>query len=335
MIDLIAGTYAPSGRLPITYPKYNDRGGVPYWSSVTDLCTGSNGENAQLPNYSYVPCDVEFPFGHGLTYTNFEYYELLLDSYELVYDYDAKTEDEITLSVKVKNVGNFAAFDVVTLYLFDESRAVTPEHKRLIYFERVWLEPGRESLITTKILLNHMRFIGQHSDKHFIIQQGMHSRVGVGNVDCRRDPNNNLCSDPITIKSNGGIYNASCEIACNLWSESKCFEECNISMEICWNKCLSAESSTFGEAGWGFNYIDCIEEIVLDERQKDKCHLMTTLCRDVFEAKTGPTNISSHSVPTVFVPLIAGMIGVLFMLKPFFKQRKRYRTTDGIEFTKL
>ena len=109
----------------------------------------------------------------------------------------------------------------------------------------------------------------------------------------------------------------------------------NISMKDCWNSCMTSESSIFGENSWGFNYVNCIEGIALDERQKDKCVLMTTLCRNVFKSETFLSRKSFHLSPQIIVPLVAGLIGVLFMVHPFYKHRKRYRNANGIEFTPI
>jgi len=333
-MDLITGVHAPSGKLPITYPKYLDGGGVPYWSSVSDQCTEET-EDQTLPNYSYTTCDTEYPFGHGLTYTSFHYQNLTIDTKDIVYDFDSCALNEINVSVKVKNVGQIAAYETVTFFLFDLNRHVTPEYKRLFFFERVWLEPGAETVISTKVREDHMRFIGSHDDKHRIIQPGMRTRIGVGNVDCRRDSQNSLCSDPITIKTSDDEYDAACENACYLWRQSGCLNEMNISMKDCWNSCMTSESSIFGENSWGFNYVNCIERIALDERQKDKCVLMTTLCRNVFQSETFLSRKSFHLSPQIIVPLVAGLIGVLFMVHPFYKHRKRYRNANGIEFTPI
>jgi beta-glucosidase len=332
-MDLITGAHSPSGRLPITYPKFSDGGGVPYWSSVSDQCTEET-EDQSLPNYSYTPCETEYPFGHGLSYTVFRYEDLIVDSQGLVYDFDHLVS-EINVSVKIKNTGKIAAYETVMFFLFDLNRQVTPEYKRLFSFERVWLEPGTETLITTKITEEHMRYIGPHNDHHLVIQPGMRTRVGVGGVDCRRDSNNALCSDPIVLRSNDRKYDAACENACNLWNQSGCLHKMNISMKDCWDSCMSSESSIFGVNGWGFNYVNCIEHIVLDERHKDKCIPMTTLCRNVFYSQSFLVRKEFHLNPQIIVPIVAGIIGVLFMINPFYKSRKQYKKANIIEFTQV
>lgn len=334
IMDLITGAHAPSGRLPITYPKFTDGGGVPYWSSISDQCTGFT-EDQTLPNYSYTPCDTEYPFGHGLTYTSFHYQDLTVDSKEFLYHFDLQKQNEINVSVKVKNTGNNAAYETIMFFLFDLNRHVTPEYKRLFYFERVWLEPGTEVVVAVKITEDHMKYIGAHDNQHLIIQPGMRTRVGVGTVDCRRDSQNDLCSDPIIVRTSDGKYDPACESACILWKQSGCLHEMNISMKDCWDSCMSSTSLVFGEHGWGFNYVNCIERIVLDERQKDKCIPMTTLCRNVFHSQSFLTRKPFNVNPQIIVPIIAGIIGVLFMVNPFYKQRKQYNRANGIEFTRL
>ena len=69
VVDILSGKVNPSGRMPLTYPKYQDGGGIPYYHSVSDQCTSGDGP---LPHWSYVPCEVQWHFGHGHSYTQFE-----------------------------------------------------------------------------------------------------------------------------------------------------------------------------------------------------------------------------------------------------------------------
>jgi beta-glucosidase len=59
VMNVLTGSYNPSGRLPITYPKYQDGSGAPYLHPISEMCTQSDYENQPLPHYGLAPsCEV-------------------------------------------------------------------------------------------------------------------------------------------------------------------------------------------------------------------------------------------------------------------------------------
>ena len=209
VVDLIAGKQNFSGRLPITYPKYEDMGGVPYWRAVSDQCTGPNDSNEPLPHYWYKKCDVEWEFGHGLSYTTFEYNDLRSDSAQIIYALpwsDRKSEVSANFSVKVKNTGDRTGMETVMFFIFVESRHVTPESKLLLHFERVELLPGEEKTVDFHLTPKLLRYVGPHDDRHDILQKGEKFRIRVGP--------SGLCSDFISLAmSDEEDYDPACERA--------------------------------------------------------------------------------------------------------------------------
>ena len=250
VVDLITGNYNPSGRLPITYPKYADKSGVPYWHAVSDMCTSPDDENSPLPHYQYTKCEVEWKFGHGLSYTNIVYSDIKFSGTKLTISKNNDFNASIKVTLRVKNTGNRSVSETIMLFIFVENRLVTPENKLLWHFEKVALDVGEEKKIQTELSIDHLRFIGPHDDTHMVIQPGMNVKIGVGPyVDCRVD-NSDLCSDSISvIMKDGEQYEASCEAACSLWKKSDCIDVYNFSSDMCWEKCLSSDSSTT-TVGW-------------------------------------------------------------------------------------
>ena len=116
------------------------------------------------------------------------------------------------------------------------------------------MKKGEEKEITTTLATDQLRYVGPHSDKHFILQPGMKFKIGVGPyVDCRREDNHALCSDVISLEmKENEPYSSSCEAACNLWRSSKCdhvFYDFNYNK--CWDECLSTESPLMNDPnGW-------------------------------------------------------------------------------------
>ena len=93
VVDVVTGRVNPGGRLPITYPAADDGGGVPYWHAVSKQFTQGN-ETTPMPHWGFVPCSVQWPFGHGLSYTTFQYTELSMIG---------GIDDDLHVSVRVKN----------------------------------------------------------------------------------------------------------------------------------------------------------------------------------------------------------------------------------------
>jgi beta-glucosidase len=245
VLDIITGNTNPSGRMPLTYPKYPDAGGSPYFSAVSDQCTQGEGT---LPHFQNVLCEVQWPFGHGLSYTSFEYSNLELSSHTMKYraagqsrrfDVSAGT---LKASVQVKNTGSRAGSETVVFFTFDESRHTTPEYKRLRSFEKIHLKPGEEKLVTATLSLANPDFlsVGPHDDSHLVIQNGMRFKLGVGvDTNCREDSSSSLCSEFINIDA-GDDYSSACDAACTVWSESGCGETYSLSAKTCWDLCKTA-----------------------------------------------------------------------------------------------
>ncbi|NLG74642.1 MAG: beta-glucosidase [Xanthomonadaceae bacterium] len=138
--DVLAGRVNPSGRLPITFPESLAQTprpelpglGTPWGSAVT--IDYNEGAEIGYRWFAKKGAKPMFAFGHGLSYTTFEYSDLKVSGGETV-----------TASFDVKNVGKHAGADVPQLYLTD---AAGEKRMRLLGFERVTLEPGENRRIT-------------------------------------------------------------------------------------------------------------------------------------------------------------------------------------------
>ena len=126
--DVIFGDYNPAGRLPISQPR--NTGQIPVYYS-------------QPKPHDYVECESTplFCFGHGLSYTEFEYNNLIIN----------KLSDTIEISVDVKNIGDYHGDEVVQLYLRDEYATITPAEKLLKGFKRVFILTNETKHITFTI----------------------------------------------------------------------------------------------------------------------------------------------------------------------------------------
>ena len=149
LADILAGEVNPSGRLPITYPRYtNDLVGYIHKPSE-----GSGNPQGGDTNPQYA-------FGFGLSYTSFSYSNLSIDKKSLGADETA------TISVTVKNTGTRAGKEVVQLFISDLIASLTPDVKRLRGFEKVSLNPGESKTVSFKVPMQQLAFVGIDNQKH-------------------------------------------------------------------------------------------------------------------------------------------------------------------------
>jgi beta-glucosidase len=143
--DILFGDVNPSGKLPVSYPKY---------------------PNA-VYHYDYKPLeffdtnvyDPQWAFGHGLSYTTFSYSDLKVHSNKV------KMNDNIKVSVTVKNTGKVAGKEAVLLYLTDMYGSVTRPVKQLKGFEKVNLAPGESKVVEFTITPDQLSFIGRDNKR--------------------------------------------------------------------------------------------------------------------------------------------------------------------------
>ena len=126
--DVLFGNYNPAGRLPISQPR--DTGQIPVYYS-------------QPKPHDYVECASTplFCFGYGLSYTHFEYNNLIVN----------KLNNVLEVSFDVKNIGDYDGDEVVQLYLRDEYATITPAEKLLKGFKRVYIQKSDTQHITLTI----------------------------------------------------------------------------------------------------------------------------------------------------------------------------------------
>ncbi|RJT00221.1 beta-glucosidase BglX [Halococcus sp. IIIV-5B] len=142
--DVLFGNVNPSGKLPMSFPR--TVGQVPM--SYDELPTGRPAETAEpgwATSYLDAPNDPLYAFGHGLSYTEFEYRDLALDTDVLA------THEALTATVSVENTGPVAGAEVVQCYVRDEAGSRSRPGLRLAGFEKVALEPGETSRVAFDI----------------------------------------------------------------------------------------------------------------------------------------------------------------------------------------
>ena len=167
--DLLFGIESPSGKLPVTFPRmvgqipiyYNHKntGKPPSDDSIVHIddidanaAQTSLGMSAFHLDAGYKPL---FPFGHGMSYTQFEYHHMHTSASEIVIG------EYVTVSAELANTGDVAATEVVQLYVRDLVGSVTRPVKELKAFRRVRLEAGQRATVEFQLHTDDLAFYGR------------------------------------------------------------------------------------------------------------------------------------------------------------------------------
>jgi beta-glucosidase len=161
--QVLYGDYNPSGKLPMTFPRRV--GQVPIYYNYKNTGRPKNVEgNVFWSHYIDSENTPLYPFGHGLSYTTFEYSNLRLNGATF------STENDITVSVDVKNSGNRDGKEVVQLYIRDVVGSVTRPVKELKGFELVDIKSGDTKTITFTLNKTTLGFYNNQGE--YIVEPG-------------------------------------------------------------------------------------------------------------------------------------------------------------------
>jgi len=146
--DILFGKQNPSGKLPVTYPRYPN-------SIWTYDHTKADKRDAGFGFDGFQP---QYEFGHGLSYSSFKYSDLGLSHDTLNQD------DTLTITVNLTNTGKRVGKEAVELYSSDMVASIVPAVKRLRGFEKYELQPGETKNIVFRIKPSDLAFVN-HQNK--------------------------------------------------------------------------------------------------------------------------------------------------------------------------
>jgi len=161
--DILFGDVNPSGKLPFTYPR-TPNGLINYDHKPFET------ENTAFGNMAFNP---QFQFGDGLSYTTFAYSDLRLGKQTIA------ANDELPVSVTVKNTGNRAGKEAVLVYVSDLVASISPPGKRLRRFAKINLDPGQTKTLNFNLRREDLSFIG--SSNKPVLEPG-EFEVRIGNL---------------------------------------------------------------------------------------------------------------------------------------------------------
>ena len=157
--DVLFGDVNPSGKLPFTFPvKLEDN--PAHYNGKTFPTRGKNhyDEGIFLGYRWHEKMDIKplFAFGHGLSYTDFEYGDVTLSSKRI-------RGGKITVKVPVTNVGQVAGSEIVQVYVHDCEASVEMPEKQLKGFDKVYLEPGQTKTVSIELGPDAFRFFDEET----------------------------------------------------------------------------------------------------------------------------------------------------------------------------
>ncbi len=158
LADIIFGKINPSGKLPYTYPRHS--GVIMHYDHKQSEVINAN----TWANDFFNP---QYNFGFGLSYTDFEYSNLVVDknNYNL--------SEQINITIDVKNVGKREGKEVVQLYTRDHFATISPPLRKLIRYNKIVLSPGETKTVSFEVSPKDLGFY--NAENTWVNEPGKHS----------------------------------------------------------------------------------------------------------------------------------------------------------------
>ncbi|UXX78237.1 glycoside hydrolase family 3 C-terminal domain-containing protein [Reichenbachiella carrageenanivorans] len=188
VVDILTGAFNPSGRLPVTWPK--SVGQIPIYYNHKN--TGRPADSASFVGIDNIPVGAwqsslgndshylddgftpQYPFGYGLSYTNFSYSNLNISQ-------DVLSEgDTLKVTFDVTNAGTVAGVETAQLYMRDHVASLTRPIKELKRFARVSLSPNETKKVELVLSTNDLRFYKNANE--WVLEPGVFSVYVGGNA---------------------------------------------------------------------------------------------------------------------------------------------------------
>ncbi len=206
MVDVISGKTNPSGKLPFSFPRKLEDNGAHHFGerSYPGIELATNGGNAasdlagadvnvgKNPEQEYLEdifvgyrwhdtkkIPALFPFGHGLSYTTFEYGKPVLSSNEM------NVDGTLTVTIPVTNTGSREGKEVVQLYISDEKSSLPRPVKELKEFKKINLKPGETKDVKFTITPEALKFFDDKAHEWIAEPGKFKVLIGTSSTDIR------------------------------------------------------------------------------------------------------------------------------------------------------
>ena len=151
--DLMTGVNNPSGKLTMSYPR--NVGQIPIY--YNHLNTGrpktDGGHNEFVSYYLDVENSPLFPFGYGLSYSNFNYTDMSVSKKSITKD------EKLKISINVENTTNIPGYETVQLYIRDYSATISRPLKQLKGFKKIWFDQHEKKTVEFELSNHDLSFM--------------------------------------------------------------------------------------------------------------------------------------------------------------------------------
>ena len=174
--ETLFGINNPSGKMPVTTVRCAAQ--VPLQYNMYNGSAWTQGESIGFPDYVDMTHRPRYCFGHGLSYTTFEYSDLSITAGQI------KPDQDIIVSFTLKNTGKVKGTEIVQLYLRDIYASMVRPIKELKGFARVELKPGESKTVTLSVPASEMAFLDE--DMRWKVEKGdIEVQIGSSSEDIR------------------------------------------------------------------------------------------------------------------------------------------------------
>ncbi len=167
--DILFGDRVPSGKTPITFPRRATH--IPLYYNITSsgqAVDGYYGENPQ-DNYTDSIATPLYPFGYGLSYTDFKYDNLSIDKNEITLQ-ELKQGVKFVVSIDISNVGNFDGKEIVQLYIRDKVASIMRPIRELKGYKKVFIKQNETLKVSFELSYKDLGFYNENGK--YLVEKG-------------------------------------------------------------------------------------------------------------------------------------------------------------------
>ena len=173
--DVLFGDYNPSAKLPISFPQTEGQIPVYYNHYNTGRPAANDSDVNYVSAYTDLTNNPKFPFGFGLSYTQFEYSEIKLNKSSI------KPNEKLEATITIKNTGNYDGEETVQLYIRDLVGSVIRPVKELKGFQKIFLKKGESKGIKFILTSEDLKFFNDKLERvyepgEFTVSEGSNSK---------------------------------------------------------------------------------------------------------------------------------------------------------------
>jgi beta-glucosidase len=197
IVDVLTGTHGPCGRLPVSVAR--NAGQVPIYYNHPAGSAWHQGESIGFREYVDAPHTPRYVFGHGVSYTTFEYADLTLSRHQV------EAADTVDITLTVTNTGDRPGVEVVQLYVSDRFASVSRPVLELAGFRRLHLQPGQTDHVQFRLNVSQLAFLD--ADMRWRIEAGeVDVLVGASSEDLRLKDTLSIATDAEVDGARRGFY---------------------------------------------------------------------------------------------------------------------------------